>query len=246
MKTTIGKMSYDISKLSELDKQDRKRHLLEITKKYFGTQTAARALLEEFLKNIINDTQPVFSSFNPNGFFKVTILRIGGTSVRLHVISKNVIAPDNSRTEENIHDHRWSFSSVLLTGRIEHEIYGISKKRGDPFHQYSYYPRGEREYFSMNYHGRRELIKTGHVRPEIFKPIMFDSYKLHRAIYPWGTTTTTATLVIADEDRAREYNYIFATDEIHEKIESSQGRTPSPHCSLTQTIAIIEEVLTCI
>jgi spore coat polysaccharide biosynthesis predicted glycosyltransferase SpsG len=78
--------------------------------------------------------------------------------------------------------------------------------------------------------------------PNLYEPLVFDSYKIHKAIYA-SKLKTTATLVIVDEDRNRDYNYIYANKGVNCKINNSQGITPSPRCSLEITKQILREVI---
>jgi hypothetical protein len=160
MASTIGKLSLEFSKLAGLSHINRKLMIRKLAIDSFGNTDLALSLLSEFLLNISSNLQQVELSFNPNGFFKVTILRIGKTALRLHVKSSIVKMPNNARIEENIHDHRWSFVSILLIGSIQHELYGICQNYGESLHQYSYYPRGKNDYFSMNYHGTINTVDS--------------------------------------------------------------------------------------
>lgn len=73
------------------------------------------------LQNILTDQQllkdvSTRSYQHGNGFLKVVLLD-RGYKLRLHVWFKG------QSCEENIHDHRWSFASHILTGTLKSEIW---------------------------------------------------------------------------------------------------------------------------
>ena len=53
-----------------------------------------------------------------NGFNKVVLAEENGVVVRLHVAE--------GASEDNIHDHRWSFASTVLTGALENVTFAES------------------------------------------------------------------------------------------------------------------------
>ncbi|MDQ9021828.1 hypothetical protein ACFODO_23425 [Acinetobacter sichuanensis] len=66
-----------------------------------------------------------------NGFLKVVLLD-RGYKLRLHIWFAG------QACEENIHDHRWSFSSLILTGALTSEIWK-DQAQGQPFQEYEYH-----------------------------------------------------------------------------------------------------------
>lgn len=66
-----------------------------------------------------------------NGFLKVVLLD-RGYKLRLHIWFAG------QACEENIHDHRWSFSSLILAGELKSEIWQDDQS-GQAFHEYEYH-----------------------------------------------------------------------------------------------------------
>lgn len=154
----------------------RKASIMEIAKRFWGTPELAKGLLVEFQHGLLkNPMQGVRATFNPNGFTKIRIASVGKSTLRLHVHSLGLGIPDGGRVEENAHDHRWSLNSTLICGQIQHTIMGFSSD-GEEYYQYSYYPRGDRSYFTMNLCGVKKLKKLRNFTPQAFVPLKMDSY----------------------------------------------------------------------
>ena len=67
------------------------------------------------------------ASLHGNGFFKIPLVASAAGKVRLHIWFPGVPC------EENIHDHRWSMTSVIVAGRLTsegfREVEGTSHRR---------------------------------------------------------------------------------------------------------------------
>lgn len=66
-----------------------------------------------------------------NGFLKVVLLN-HGYKLRLHIWFAG------QPCEENIHDHRWSFSSLILAGQLSSEIW-VNDRNGHSFTEFEYH-----------------------------------------------------------------------------------------------------------
>jgi hypothetical protein len=71
------------------------------------------------------------SYWHGNGFCKIVLAERGGMKLRLHVWEAGRAA------EENIHDHRWEFSSMVLSGRLVSATYREAPG-GEPYRAHRY------------------------------------------------------------------------------------------------------------
>lgn len=99
------------------------------------TQFSTQQLIQ-LLTEILADQQVLAevcsrSYQHGNGFLKVVLLD-RGYKLRLHIWF------EGQSCEENIHDHRWSFSSVVLTGTLTSEIWK-DHVQGLSLHEYEYH-----------------------------------------------------------------------------------------------------------
>lgn len=66
-----------------------------------------------------------------NGFLKIVLHRSRALSLRLHI--------QDGSAEENVHDHRWTFASTVLTGALEHDLFhDVAPGRGLRFDEWRY------------------------------------------------------------------------------------------------------------
>ena len=116
---------------------------------YFAIHNDATALLSHFLEQqfskaqlltlltaILQDEQSLAeisarSYQHGNGFLKVVLLDCE-YKLRLHIWFAG------QSCEENIHDHRWSFSSLIITGALTSEIW-TDADAGQDFQEYEYH-----------------------------------------------------------------------------------------------------------
>lgn len=75
---------------------------------------------------------------HPNGFRKIVLgADKDGSKLRLHVWPSNFLG-----TESNVHNHRWSFSTLVLVGGMTSTWHNltVSKTEGQEFHRFRYRP----------------------------------------------------------------------------------------------------------
>src|SRR5438270_8647928 len=86
------------------------------------------------------------SYVHDNGFVKIVLASGNGTggAVRLHVWT------DGESGQNNIHNHCWPFTSLVLSGELEFEEYELAESGGIPVLHYAYLPAG-----GLNYDLRR-------------------------------------------------------------------------------------------
>lgn len=93
-----------------------------------------------FLKELLKDEQQLVkisrkSYLHGNGFLKIILLD-NGYKLRLHIWFPEQYC------EENIHDHRWSFASLILIGSLKNEIW-CDNENGISLREYIYHAETE-------------------------------------------------------------------------------------------------------
>jgi hypothetical protein len=122
------------------------------------------------------------------------------------------------RVTENIHNHKWDFSSVLLKGSYSFEVYEESAT-GREMYEYSYVTRSGSDSYQMPFLRRAnlELVSEGCMSAG-------DSYSLphnimHRVIC--DHSTTTVSLVIRGRTKKDSASvFIYEPTEIEQLIDS--------------------------
>ncbi|UDM38176.1 hypothetical protein LIS44_14460 [Acinetobacter haemolyticus] len=111
-----------------------------------------------------------------NGFLKVVLLD-HGYKLRLHIWFAG------QTCEENIHDHRWSFSSLVLTGALTSEIWS-EDQTGQSFQEYQYHAATQQHSpFKVNI--GKQSLKLDHVQVNTAgESYVMPKGKLHRIINP--------------------------------------------------------------
>ena len=99
-------------------------------------QQFSSSQLIHFIRQLIADEQVLAevasrSYQHGNGFLKVVLLD-RGYKLRLHIWFAG------ESCEENIHDHRWSFASLVLAGQLKSEIWR-DDAQGQTFKSYQYH-----------------------------------------------------------------------------------------------------------
>ncbi len=134
-------------------------------------------LLEAILKDTSSLKQICQRSYqHGNGFLKVVLLD-RGYKLRLHIWFAG------QSCEENIHDHRWSFSSLVLSGALVSEIW-LDEQTGHCFEEYQYHAATKQQ-APFKISTGAKFLKLDHVQTNTAG----DSYvmpkgKLHRIINP--------------------------------------------------------------
>lgn len=79
-----------------------------------------------------------------NGFYKIVLYSSEKCKLRLHIWYPSKI---NSATE-NVHYHRWRFTSKILIGEYEVFDYELNSE-GTPMNSYYYFPRSGKDEYSL-------------------------------------------------------------------------------------------------
>ena len=130
------------------------------------------------------------SYVHDNGFVKIVLDDSGASKYRIHVYPAGRIF-----AAENLHNHRWPFTSLILVGSLPHEIATVSADpEGD--HARFEYIRNEDGTFSLSATGEmynlESIISDVHDAGEVY---VMPTATIHRIIPP---TTFTATFVVTD------------------------------------------------
>ena len=106
---------------NELDQYFTTHQDADVALSQWLTEHFSKQQLLDLLTAILNDNESLAeisarSYQHGNGFLKVVLLD-RGYKLRLHIWFAG------QSCEENIHDHRWSFSSLVLSGALVSEIW---------------------------------------------------------------------------------------------------------------------------
>lgn len=159
-----------------------------------------------------------------NGFIKIVLEDDPeeDRSLRLH------IWPAEAEPETNIHNHRWDFSSLVISGELEFEEFVVDEAGQIEADGYGYLPTPGLEY---------ELQPTGpaHLRSasvgsrrsgEVYEMI---AETLHRT---WGKHGTRTVTLLQQGTRRRQHADVYVTDSegiggevVNEALEPDQLRS---------------------
>jgi hypothetical protein len=126
------------------------------------TDLADRRALSSLIRTMLADPEQLSrtaseSYTHDNGFDKIVILapEHSGYKLRLHIWW-----PDHDKPyTENIHDHRWDFASVVLTGSCRNQIFRRAKG-GESVHEYRYIRPEQRGSYVLSPVGEAEIYCT--------------------------------------------------------------------------------------
>lgn len=143
-----------------------------------------------------------------NGFSKLVLADSEVGRLRLHIWEPG------AASEENIHEHRWHFASVVMTGAIESEIWVDAFDRDAPtFEEFIYEVRA----------GRASRRPVGHTRAACARTAVRqagDAYYMLPGVMHRITRTNgvTATLVFTTA-ASRSWNRMLADKGVHPNVE---------------------------
>ena len=121
---------------NELDQYFTTHQDADVALSQWLTEQFSKEQLLDLLTAILNDNESLAeisarSYQHGNGFLKVVLLD-RGYKLRLHIWFAG------QSCEENIHDHRWSFSSLILAGALTSEMWKDDQS-GQQFQEYEYH-----------------------------------------------------------------------------------------------------------
>jgi hypothetical protein len=113
--------------------------------------------LNEIVTKIINDDKAFYdvldnSYKHENGFHKLVLLSGKSFKLRMHVFGRADEVP-----MENVHDHRWNFSSSIIKGSLKMEMYEINDNKGISLFHYKYNSNKSENSYQVDYLGKKRV-----------------------------------------------------------------------------------------
>lgn len=211
--------------------QDANKELSDWLSTHFST-----AQVIELLQAIIADPQALStvsrrSYQHGNGFLKVVLLE-RGYKLRLHIWFAG------QSCEENIHDHRWSFSSLVLTGALTSEIWK-DQNEGQLFQEYEYHAASKTHAPFKTDVGMKSL-QLDHVQMNVAgESYVMPKGKLHRIINPGHQVV--ATMMCSAPTEQGTTRLIPMYDGIDPNIQPPKVSEQELLVSLQQFIQFLQE-----
>jgi hypothetical protein len=151
-----------------------------------------RSLLTQIIGNGIQLADVASRSvWHPNGFAKIVLLSRPLYNLRLHIWRNGSGARAAAR--ENIHNHRWDFSTVLLAGGYCHQEFRPAGG-GEEFFAYTYRPAGSLGSYSLDPMGTKALRCVFNAHLSQGSRYTISSEVLHRVVPDPGEPTVSLVL----------------------------------------------------
>lgn len=146
--------------LDELIRLDKNFESTEKTLNIFNNSFCLSSLINRILNDDDLITKIASNSYyHDNGFQKITFFSGKNFNLRIHIHWN-----DKEQKKSNIHDHRWNFSSLILSGGYISEIFEISDK-GLPKELFHYFPKEKLTgNYSLHHIGKVFLKRIGHTK----------------------------------------------------------------------------------
>lgn len=177
------------------------------------------------------------SYMHDNGFDKIVLYQdtVTKMKMRLHLWHPLVI-PNSKRPRQNVHNHRWDFSSAILTGYADNLSYRFARNEteGEPFFHYRYYARGSKEHYEVEERGKVRLVC---IKQQCFSAgdiYSVENETLHRVDTP--DEINIATLVITHENVGWVTNDLLS----ERSIGFDHATLPSPAMTRGEIIEKVE------
>lgn len=204
-------------------------------------------MLDEFVEETRKSPHQHSDSYrHDNGYDKIVLFQDADTymKMRLHIWYP-FLMPQTSRPRQNVHNHRWDFSSVVLLGYVEHVTYRFAEptEEGDEFFHYRYYARGSKEHYDLEERGKSKLVCVGTERFEKDTLYSVINSTLHRVDVP--DDKDVATLIITHENIGWVTNDLLS----EQSMGFDQVRLPSPAMTkyeIVEKVTQLRERLTAI
>lgn len=195
------------------------------------------AMFDEFIESVRLTVHHHTDSYvHDNGFDKIILFQdpVTKMKLRLHVWHPLMI-PNIVRPRQNVHNHRWDFSSIVLIGYVDHLSYSFAEKDedGEDFFHYRYYARVSKEHYEVKERGKAKIIHTGIERFNVGGFYSVQNELLHRVDVP--DHLLVATLVITHE------NVGWVTNDLLSERSMGFDRTTLPSPAMTRA-EIIEKI----
>jgi hypothetical protein len=211
-----------------------KRHEVTNTLNEICTPQALSFVFDEYLEQIRTNKEDTAQSYtHDNGFDKITLFQDARTQMKLRLhIWFPMPEVGKKRPRQNVHNHRWDFSSAVLCGDIEHICYRIAApdEAGEEVNHYRYIARGSKSYYGVEPLGRVSVVETSRHRLSKGDVYSVRNDVLHRIDIP--SNLAVATLVITHE------NVQWVTNDLltEKEMGSEYSTFPSPALSKTEVL----------
>ncbi len=183
------------------------------------------AMFDEFVAEVRRDVHFKSDSYtHDNGFDKIVLFEDLETRMKMRLHIWYPVPGEARRARQNVHNHRWDFSSIVLLGKVEQATYRFAEvnEDGEELFHYRYYARGEKEHYDLEELGKARVVETKRdvfSRGELY---CVRNEVLHRVDVE--DRVTVATLIITHENVGWVTNDLLS--------ESSMGnravQLPSP------------------
>jgi len=171
-----------------------------------------------------------------NGFDKFVLLSSHQPNFKLRL---HVWWPENREyPSENIHNHRWDFTTLLVAGSYQFEEFQTDPD-GDSMYEYKYLPPDGRDHYGMEFIGKTRLncLSSGCMQTGSYYTLTTKA--LHRV----ATVRRHPTISVLVQRQMQEQLdvRVFSENEIknHESIESSPLTVTELTHKLRQVLEII-------
>jgi hypothetical protein len=172
--------------------------------------------------SLINDPSKVEGVVHDNGFYKLTLGKApGGVVLRAHIWLEDQ-APH--KCDGNIHNHRWSFASMILQGTMTTVSFEVDRDGELSVQHYTYTPDADTE---ICYVGRARLRQTSSVTFADGDCYYLEASTIHQAQPDAGLTTVT---LVARSKAEREYADVYATRHLQETTGRPSFLPSLPSC----------------
>ncbi|WP_028808850.1 hypothetical protein [Streptomyces canus] len=158
------------------------------------------------------------SYYHANSFLKI-VLAVGDENawkLRLHVWHPRSEADLLPR--EDIHSHRWDFTTALLLGEYNAREYMIAP--GDDYHHYRYTPVRADQHFSLEAMGSKQLAKVCEVNVQAGTVYHLDHRILHSIARSNDGPTAT---VVLQGPMLRDTTNVYRTSPVSEEGGGDKG-----------------------
>jgi hypothetical protein len=188
-------------RLALLERGEKAKAVADELERIIQPQSLA-ALFDEFVEATQMAAHHHTDSYaHDNGFDKIVLFQDNETrmKLRLHIWHPRII-PNTKRSRQNVHNHRWDFSSAVLIGYADNVSYRFSEpgEVGEEFFHYRYYARGSKEHYEVEERGKIKLVCADTRRVAKGDVYSVEAETLHRVDTP--NDELVATLVITHEN----------------------------------------------
>lgn len=218
-------------KLALLERKEKSLAIAEELREIMKPANLA-AMFDEFLYGTLHSAHHHTDSYaHDNGFDKIILFQDPTTKMKMRLHIWHPLALSNAhRPRQNVHNHRWDFSSGILIGHAENHVYrfAVDDEAGEPFFHYRYFARGSKEHYVLENIGTANLVIEESKRVVVGDIYSVEAEMLHRVDTPGDELI--ATLVITHENIGWVTNDLLS----ERKLEPNQGSFPSPAMSRKQ------------